>query len=742
MGRSAGHAERSEHRKKRKARPKVHADEPVDQAGVVEAKAVDKPRLSLRADKGIACPKCGSQCTTEFCGECGAALGEQPVGFEGKSFDGMSEQEVTREIKDSTFTGKLELIRLKEDGGVDLPGAPAAAGDGKREQRQEAAEKTLTEADKKFLEAAKEGKLQEAKDALGEGAKVDAAATSQFKVGDCVEGNFEGKGRYYPGKIDGITLDGRYNIMYNDGDKEARVPGFNLRAEKPLTEQCQEAAEQTLTEADETLLNAAREGKLQEAKEALNDGARVDAVDEEHGLTPLDWAAMKGGKEMVGMLIEKGANVNAAKKDGETPLHTAANGGHKEIAEIMIEKGAKVDAADKNGETPLYNAAQKGHKEIVEILIDKGAKVDAKDKYGETPLYCAARYGHKEIAEMLIERRANVDAASKNGETPLYNAAQKGHKEIVEILIDKGADVNAVDEDGETPLHGAAKYGRKEIVGMLIEGGANVLAASKNGETPLYYAAQEGHKEIAEVLTEEGANVDAVTKTGESPLDESWENDPSSPLTLLLLLKSKIGIDSMSKRHSAAKLGAQLGKLIKDIDEGNKEVRQWLGTWAKNEYGDGEEGLWVKGGDTVVRLLLRILSEGQSSLVVPLFEKLLVPSTPDRYGQSMMDGIRVAAMGSETKMLTYPAADWPDTANYLHNKRESDPQRYRRLNQGDHNALPVKGFVFALKGVLAPPPSHRRLLSRHRALSNGCGALFGAASLEGVGQDRVLAPTH
>jgi len=65
-------------------------------------------------------------------------VGDLLVGCGGKSFDGMSEQEVTREIKESKSTGKLKLIRLKKDGGEDLPGAPAAAGDGKHKQRQEA----------------------------------------------------------------------------------------------------------------------------------------------------------------------------------------------------------------------------------------------------------------------------------------------------------------------------------------------------------------------------------------------------------------------------------------------------------------------------------------------------------------------------------------------------------------------------------------------------------------------------
>jgi ankyrin repeat protein len=67
-------------------------------------------------------------------------------------------------------------------------------------------------------------------------------------------------------------------------------------------------------------------------------------------------------------------------------LHLAAEAGNKEIVELLIAKGADVNAKDKRGRTPLFGAAALGRKEIAGLLIAKVADVNAKDKVGDTPL--------------------------------------------------------------------------------------------------------------------------------------------------------------------------------------------------------------------------------------------------------------------------------------------------------------------------------------------------------------------
>ncbi|CAN0547726.1 unnamed protein product, partial [Ectocarpus sp. 8 AP-2014] len=48
--------------------------------------------------------------------------------------------------------------------------------------------------------------------------------------GDKVEANFRGRGRFYPGRISRVNLDGTFNIDYDDGEKERGVTDDLIRA--------------------------------------------------------------------------------------------------------------------------------------------------------------------------------------------------------------------------------------------------------------------------------------------------------------------------------------------------------------------------------------------------------------------------------------------------------------------------------------------------------------------------------
>ena len=113
-------------------------------------------------------------------------------------------------------------------------------------------------------------------------------------------------------------------------------------------------------------------------------------------------------------------------EDEWTPLHDAAS---KEVAGLLIAKGADVDAKDKDNWTPLHKAAFGGHREIVELLIAEGADVNAKDVNlrkpavgrdvqvrhpGKTPLDTAISRKYSEIADLLRKHGGKTGAELKS----------------------------------------------------------------------------------------------------------------------------------------------------------------------------------------------------------------------------------------------------------------------------------------------------------------------------------------
>ena len=112
-------------------------------------------------------------------------------------------------------------------------------------------------------------------------------------------------------------------------------------------------------------------------------------------------AVEEGNIEAVKKFLAAGIDVNAkAFITGSTPLHIAAT---KEVVELLIAKGADVNAKDKYDMTPLHPAAGRGHKEVVELLIAKGADVNARDEDGDTPLDWADRRNQTATTALLRE---------------------------------------------------------------------------------------------------------------------------------------------------------------------------------------------------------------------------------------------------------------------------------------------------------------------------------------------------
>jgi uncharacterized protein len=106
------------------------------------------------------------------------------------------------------------------------------------------------------------------------------------------------------------------------------------------------------------------------------------------GETPLMMAVFKGQTQLAILMIDKGADVN---KPGWTPLHYAATAGNVQLMKILLENYAYIDAESPNKTTPLMMAAHYGTPGAVKLLLEEGADVSLKNELGLTAIDFAQR---------------------------------------------------------------------------------------------------------------------------------------------------------------------------------------------------------------------------------------------------------------------------------------------------------------------------------------------------------------
>lgn len=155
--------------------------------------------------------------------------------------------------------------------------------------------------------------------------------------------------------------------------------------------------------ASDNFFKAVVAGKVKLAERHLIKGADVNAryisekAEMSYGETAVIIAASAGNKEMVRMLLKRGADPNIT-NEGYSAIIYAATYGHTDIVKMLVENGANINQIHVDGTTPLINAVLTGNIELVKLLLEMGADTSIKDYGGKT----AEDYAEKdEIKELL-----------------------------------------------------------------------------------------------------------------------------------------------------------------------------------------------------------------------------------------------------------------------------------------------------------------------------------------------------
>lgn len=175
-----------------------------------------------------------------------------------------------------------------------------------------------------------------------------------------------------------------------------------------VTESAEAATElaRTLDEAHIDVRNALGEaiekGDLDEVKRRLGRQARrINDRRPSSGSTPLSDAAFRGNLEIVKLLLDRGAKVNATNRDGNTPLIGAAFMCHTEIVRLLLDKGASTSHKNRRNETVIEIMSRPWNEELAGFYTGlgqlTGVKVDLEQLKQERP----------KIAELLREHAAN-----------------------------------------------------------------------------------------------------------------------------------------------------------------------------------------------------------------------------------------------------------------------------------------------------------------------------------------------
>jgi ankyrin repeat protein len=223
---------------------------------------------------------------------------------------------------------------------------------------------------------------------------------------------------------------------------------------------------------------------------------------------PLHRAAQHGRVEIMTMLLDAGADINAVTKYGGTACHAAILHNEFDALKLLVERGANLAVVDSNVESLLSIVSLYAKDErFVILLLDAGAPLD-----GLSNGLVMALVKSVAVFNRLVARGVNFTAMrDESGATLCHHLVHNVRREDdLRFLVNVcGNDIHAVDDDGRTPLRLASSRGNEVAMRVMVELGAEIDGQSNDGWTALIHVSlyQSSHVELLLAL---GADVNFV----------------------------------------------------------------------------------------------------------------------------------------------------------------------------------------------------------------------------------------
>lgn len=246
-------------------------------------------------------------------------------------------------------------------------------------------------------------------------------------------------------------------------------------------------------------------GQIEITKFLLNESSTIENLvnlKDKLGMTPLILATIAESNEIMRLLLQYGADVNACNYDGAAAVHFAASDGNTYRLQILSEFNANLAISSTAG-NPLHWAAGRGHADAVQYLIDKGLPVNELSPKGLPAIVMAAAARSDESVCKFLDANADIGYILSGNLTVLHLAAENGLIEAVQRILsaDKDNKIRMIEtDDGNLAIHLAAMSANDKLVDLMIDFYPEVIDPyrEKSREDIIHEIIREGQVRLAQ----------------------------------------------------------------------------------------------------------------------------------------------------------------------------------------------------------------------------------------------------